>query len=112
MSRASPGRIPAKITKAAFSRLKILTLTIVNSGTEDQDVVNAANVEADRKANFRAKHDALAMRAGTKPADDAVDTRDTHEAPQELIKETIDRALVKRGEYAYKTIAGGPGSVA
>lgn len=40
-----------------FQRLIIGTLTVANSGTEDQDVVNIANQAAAEKAHFAFKRD-------------------------------------------------------
>ena len=97
---------PFNPSKATHSRFLIQTLTIVNSGTEDQTVCNAANYEAERKANFREKHDALAMRAGTKKVIEAEDTSSTHEVDPALIKETIRKEEIRRGMGAKPFVSG------
>lgn len=53
---ANPAGLP---TPANFKALKIGALTVLNSGTDDDDVVNLMNEEDAKRANFAWKRDNL-----------------------------------------------------
>src|SRR5216684_2086765 len=86
-SLTDKGRLPKP---GNFSRLNIRArhiLTVVNSGTEDEDVCRVANWEAERKSNFREARDRFAMPAGSKKdALEFVDAESTWEPPEDLTR--------------------------
>jgi hypothetical protein len=53
IARALKGEHPGtRLNPANFKRLKILKLTIVNSGSEDQEAINLVNKEYAERAHF------------------------------------------------------------
>lgn len=97
------GRMP---TPGNFSRLNIRAkhiLTVVNSGTEDEDVCRVANYEAERKANFREARDRFAIRPDQKKdALEFVDAESTWQPPEDLTREIADRA--EKGAISLKQV--------
>lgn len=97
------GRLPKP---GNFKRLNIRgkhILTVVNSGTEDEDVCRVANWEAERKANFREARDKFAIRPDQKKdALEFVDAESTWEPPEDLTREIADRA--EKGAISIKQV--------
>lgn len=76
-------------TPQNFKSLTLGRLTAIHAGTDDQEVCDLLNVDEERKSNFRAKHDAFAMPAGTKKDPiEYTDAESTWEMPEELRVQT------------------------
>lgn len=59
-----PSRRPTRANLG--DRIKFMSLTVVNSGTDDWKSLEAFNREEERKSLFREKHDRLALPIGQK----------------------------------------------
>lgn len=78
--KVQPG-LPEAPTPKNFRELIVGCLTVVNSGSEDQDAVDEANVQAAQQANFAKKRDALIVGRG--PHDPRISTKADNPFPRD-----------------------------
>ncbi len=82
-------------TMSNFSRLNVGTLTVVNSGTEDQDVCNALNRPEEAKTDFVYRRDHWGVRPGEKKEIEAQDETDNQREGDDLKRELQNRLRSK-----------------